>query len=292
MEDARHPAPTRPSNMSAPLSKCQVGFLGGGAMAEAIFRGLIRSNALAPANIYVFDIFAARRDALTAMQLGINVASSVEALLDKSNIVVLATKPDVVPAALASCQAGWKSDKLLLSICAGVKIETLGSSIAMPRARVVRAMPNLPCLVNEAATAICWNGYCSEQDRENAMAILTSVGVVERVPETLMDAATGFSGSGPGFVFMFIEAMADAAVLNGVPRMAARKLAAQVVYGSAKMALDEPGTHPADLRNRVESPGGTTIAGTQALEAAGFRAAVVAAVTAATKRSSELGAKQ
>lgn len=272
------------------LGTSHIGFLGGGAMAEAIFRGLVGSGAVDAANIHVLDIFAPRREALSAMGLGIDVVPSVHELLPKSQILILATKPDAVSQALASCKPMW-SDHLLISICAGVTMDALTESLGIPTVRAVRAMPNLPCLVNESATGMFCNSFCSKGDIANAMAILTSCGKVEQVPEKLMDAITGFSGSGPGYVFMFIEALADAAVLNGLPRMTARKLAAQVVYGSAKMVLEDPGTHPGEFRNRVESPGGTTISGTQAMECAGFRAAVVAGVNAATKRSAELGKK-
>lgn len=260
-------------------------------MAEAIFRGLVVSGAVKADQIYVYDIFPPRRDALAAMNLGIHIVSSVQDLVPSCEIIILATKPDAVSLALASCKALWLQTQLLISICAGVTLATLSSSLGVPNARAVRAMPNLPCLVNESATGICCNSFCMESDIANAMTILTSCGQVEQVPEKLMDAVTGFSGSGPGYVFMFIEALADGAVLNGVPRKTARKLAAQVVYGSAKMVLEDPTTHPGEFRNRVESPGGTTISGTQAMECAGFRAAVVAGVNAATKRSTELGQK-
>lgn len=262
-------------------------------MAESIFRGMIRSKAVAADSVHVFDIFPARRDAIVAMQLGINVVDSVEELLRNAHIVILATKPGAVSSALASCRSAWSQSMLLVSICAGVKIATLVKSLNVPNPHVVRAMPNLPCSVGEAATAICCGAECSAQDRANASAIMSNVGIVEELAdETLMDAVTGFSGSGPGYVFMFIEAMADAAVLQGIPRMTARRMAAQVVYGSAKIVLEEPRTHPAELRNRVESPGGTTVAGTQAMEAAGLRAAVASGVSAATKRSVELGAEK
>lgn len=278
--------------MARPLSEYEVGFLGGGAMAESIFRGMIRSNAVSSKSVHVYDIYPARRDAIIGMQLGIDVIDTVQDLISNVDIVILATKPDAVPSALESCRSSWEMDKLLLSICAGVKVDTLVTSLGVGAcARVVRAMPNLPCSVGEAATAICCRSECSPQDRANALAIMSNVGVVEQVPERLMDAVTGFSGSGPGFVFMFIEAMTDAAVLQGIPRMVARRLAGQVVYGSAKIVLEEPRTHPAELRNRVESPGGTTVAGTQAMEAAGFRAAVAAGVSAAADRSAELGAE-
>jgi pyrroline-5-carboxylate reductase len=181
----------------------------------------------------------------------------------------------------------------LISICAGVTLESLTASmlpsVEERHVRAIRVMPNTPCLVGEAATAFCVNRNCDANDRARTGTIMSNVGIAVEVQEKMMDAVTGLSGSGPGYVYMFIEALSDAGVLNGIPRPVARRLAAQAVYGTAKMVIDDPTTHLGELRNRVESPGGTTIAGTQALEANGFRAAVVAAVSAATKRATELG---
>lgn len=271
----------------------RVGFLGGGVMAEAICRALLASDALPASSLSIYDIFPPRRSALESMMLGVNVVESVESLLGNSDIVILATKPDSFRSALASCVDYWAPEKLLVSICAGVTLESLVKALSPAGypVRAVRAMPNTPCLVAEAATAYCLNSHCDEEDRECTEAILSNVGVVLQVPERLMDAVTGLSGSGPGYVYMFIEALADAGVNAGIPRPIARKLSAQVVFGSAKMVVEDPNTHPAELRNRVESPGGTTIAGTQALESAGLRAAVGAAVSAATARSAELGSQ-
>jgi pyrroline-5-carboxylate reductase len=270
---------------------CKVGFLGGGVMAEAICRGILSCGALAPSSLFLYEIFEPRRCALEAMNLGINICGEIEQMVLNSDVILLATKPDVAAAALESASIHWTDDKLLLSICAGLTLETLTRSM-FPRAtslRAIRAMPNTPCLVGEAATAFCMNGWCTDEDRTRASALLSTVGEAVELPEKLMDAVTGLSGSGPGYVFMFIEALSDAGVRQGIPRFIARKLAARVVYGSAKMVLEDPDTHPGEFRNRVESPGGTTIAGTMTLEAAGFRTAVVNAVAAATTRASELG---
>lgn len=273
------------------LNKTTVGFLGGGAMAESMFRGLVESGAIAPASICVYDIFPARREAIASMNLGIKIVESTHDLVAFASIVLLATKPDAVGVALASIRDGWTQDKLLMSICAGVTLTTLDGALAVPSPRVVRVMPNMPCAVRAASSAISCNPECDDEDRAHALAIMSEVGTCDEVAEKLMDAVTGLAGSGPGYTFMFIEALADAAVKQGLPRAVAKKMAAQVVYGTAKVSLNEPSVHPAELRNRVESPGGTTVAGTAAMEAAGFRAAVAAGVEASTVRSSELGKK-
>lgn len=261
-------------------------------MAEAFVRGILKSELMPASSIHVYELFEPRRKALVGMELGIHVHSGPEDMIGNVDAVVLATKPDVVEPALLSCAASWREELLLVSICAGVKMETLSrimSSSDQYRTKIVRAMPNTPSLVGEAATAFCAGSMCAEEDTELARKILSSVGKVVQLPEKLMDAVTGLSGSGPAYVYMFIEALADAGVRQGLPRQTARTLAAQTVLGAAKMVVEDPSVHTAELRNRVESPGGTTIAGTQALEEKGLRAAVSAAVSAATKRSVELG---
>jgi pyrroline-5-carboxylate reductase len=278
------------STMSLPAG-CTIGFLGGGVMAEAICRGVLSSKVLPAGSVSVYEIYEPRRAALEAMDLGINIATSQEKMVKESDIVILATKPEAVGRAMAACAESWSKEKLLVSICAGVTLGTLTRSMmpGVKSVRAVRVMPNTPCLVGEAATAFCLSERCQLEDRAKVEAIMANVGMAVEVQETMMDAVTGLSGSGPGYVYMFIEALSDAGVLQGIPRAVARRLAAQAVYGTAKMVIEDPGTHLGELRNRVESPGGTTIAGTQALEAHGFRAAVVAAVAAATRRSADLG---
>jgi pyrroline-5-carboxylate reductase len=177
---------------------------------------------------------------------------------------------------------------LWVSIAAGVSLAKLAAELPAG-ARLVRAMPNTPALVRAAATAFVANSAAGAEDRAVAQALFESVGLAWEAPdEALLDAVTGLSGSGPAYVFVFLEALADAGVRAGLPRDAAHRLACQTVYGSAKLAL-ESGLHPGQLKDRVTSPGGTTIAGLARLEAGGFRAAVQAAVEAATRRSRELG---
>ena len=175
---------------------------------------------------------------------------------------------------------------LVISIAAGTTIQSIMSQ-ARGAQRVIRAMPNMPVLVREGITALSWTGAITEEDKEIAHVIFQAVGQVIPIEERLMDAVTGLSGSGPAYVFQAIEALADGGVKMGLPRQTAALLAAQTVLGAAKMVL-ESGDHPAKLKDRVASPGGTTIAGLHRLEEGRFRATLMAAVEAATKRSQEL----
>jgi len=204
---------------------------------------------------------------------------------------VLAVKPALVPRVLADLRASLGdglAKPLWISIAAGVSIARIESELP-GGARVVRAMPNTPALVRAAATAYAANAAATAADRALTQALFECVGLAWEAPdESLLDAVTGLSGSGPAYVFVFLEALADAGVRVGLPREAAQRLATQTVLGAAQLARDT-GIHPAQLKDRVTSPGGTTIAGLARLEAAGFRAALQGAVEAATRRSRELG---
>jgi pyrroline-5-carboxylate reductase len=177
--------------------------------------------------------------------------------------------------------------RLFISIAAGVKTSAMENSLTGPQ-RVIRVMPNTPSLINQAASAFSLGTHATQQDADFTREVLTAVGIVEEVPEKLLDAVTGLSGSGPAYVYTVIEALSDGGVLMGLPKDKAIKLAAQTVAGAAQMVLDS-GLHPAQLRDQVTSPGGTTIAGLHALETGGLRAAFIDAVKAATDRSIELG---
>lgn len=264
-------------------------------MAEAIIRGLIDTSTVPPTSIFVSEPSEDRRNILSTA-LGIQTTKDPAHMLSNANVVFIAVKPDIVPFIMRDIRnhedALPEPDKLstlYISICAGVKLDALNSDNS--QRRCVRVMPNQPCLVGEAASAFSMSPTNPSHDRDTVHTLLGACGLVVELPEKNLDAVTGLSGSGPAFVFMMIESMADAAVRNGMPRPVARSLAAQTVLGAAKMVLNEPNVHPAEFRNRVESPGGTTIAGTSALERAGFRAAVIDAVSAATQRSAELGRK-
>jgi pyrroline-5-carboxylate reductase len=267
----------------------QIGFIGGGAMAEALASGLIAAG-IAPADILIADVAAARREHLAAA-LGVRTAQANAEVARSSQIAVLAVKPDVVGPVLENLREAETANMdapLWVSIAAGVPIARLEAQLP-EGARVVRAMPNTPALVRTGATAICGNARVTRDDLAAARALFDSVGITWEAPsEDLLDPVTGLSGSGPAYVFAFLEALTEAGEQVGLPAEAAARLAAQTVYGAAKLALDSDRT-PAELREQVSSPGGTTLAGLARLEAAGFRAAVRDAVAAATRRAGELG---
>jgi pyrroline-5-carboxylate reductase len=259
----------------------RIGFIGGGNIAEALIRGLLQSGTVGNDAVRASDPSDVRREQLgRAHAIGAHADNREVAAW--AEVLVLAVKPQAMAAALASL-AGFEA--LVITVAAGVPTTTIEA--ALP-ARVVRAMPNTPALVGAGATAIAKGSRATDADLELAAALFASVGRVVRVSESALDAVTGLSGSGPAYVMVLIEALADGGVAMGLPRDVALTLAAQTVYGSAKLQLDT-GEHPAALKDRVASPGGTTIAGLSRLEAEGFRGAVIAAVEAATVRAHELG---
>jgi pyrroline-5-carboxylate reductase len=263
----------------------RVAFIGSGQMAEAIVGGLLISKLCKPAQVWATDPVAARSDRLKS-QFGIVVGSDNREAVAWAEVVVLAVKPQSLPDVLIEIGADLIRT-LVISIAAGVTIRSIGEQTSGAK-RIVRAMPNTPALVREGMTALSFGAGVSEDDRDLARTVFEAVGLVVPVEERLMDAVTGLSGSGPAYVFQAIEALADGGVKMGLPRQTAELLAAQTVLGAAKMVL-ETGEHPARLKDRVASPGGTTIAGLHQLEQGGFRATLMGAVEAATKRSQELG---
>jgi pyrroline-5-carboxylate reductase len=268
------------------LAGKRIGFVGGGAMAEALIGGLVAAGV--PANLLVASDPDAGRRTLLAEAFGIATHADNGDAVAGSDLVVLAVKPSVVESALRTLPARDLVRPLWVSIAAGVPIAKLAARLPQG-ARIVRAMPNTPALVRAGATAIAASGTASAADREAATALFETVGVCwEAQNEALLDAVTGLSGSGPAYVFVFLEALGDAGVRMGLPREAAYRLAFQTVLGAAKLA-QQTGRHPAALKDQVTSPGGTTIAGLERLEAGGFRAAIYEAVAAATRRSRELG---
>lgn len=270
--------------MSSPMTK-QIAFIGGGQMAEAIIGGLIAGQVCRSDALWATDPVAARCDRLKS-QFGVLVGSDNRRAVSWADVVILAVKPQSLPEVLSEIGTAL-SRALVISIAAGVTIRAI-SEQASGAKRIVRAMPNTPALVREGMTALAFSGGISEEDMQVARTIFESVGRVIPVEERLMDAVTGLSGSGPAYVFQAIEALADGGVKMGLPRQTAELLAAQTVLGAAKLVL-ESGEHPAKLKDRVASPGGTTIAGLHQLEQGGFRATLMGAVEAATKRSQELG---
>jgi pyrroline-5-carboxylate reductase len=271
------------------LAAHRFGFIGGGAMAEALAGGLLGAGVPAE-RIRVADPDPARQKALEQRH-GLAVGADNAWAVADADVVVIAVKPNVASAALTALREGGAdlARPLWISIAAGVSLATLRAALG-DDARIVRAMPNTPALVHAGATAIHANAAASAEDRATARAVFSAVGSCWEAPaEGLLDAVTGLSGSGPAYVFVFLEALGDAGVRMGLPREAAYELAFQTVLGAAKLAI-ESGRHPAALKDQVTSPGGTTIAGLERLEAGGFRAAVHDAVEAATRRSRELGA--
>ncbi len=271
------------------LEDVRIGFLGGGAMGEALAAGVLAAGAT-PASVRAADPDPSRCKALE-QTLGIAAGADNAAVVGESDVVVLAVKPGLVGGvleALGGATAAALARPLWVSIAAGVPLAALGAALPAG-ARVVRAMPNTPALVRAGATAFVANAACEARDRTLARALFEAVGVAWEAPsEGLLDAVTGLSGSGPAYVFVLLEALGDAGVRMGLPRDAASLLATQTVLGAARLA-QESGRHPAALKDQVTSPGGTTIAGLERLEAGGFRAALYEAVAAATRRSRELG---
>jgi pyrroline-5-carboxylate reductase len=267
----------------------RIGLLGAGAMGEALAGGLLAAGTAA-SDLVAADPDPARRKKIA--ELGVRAVADGADAVAGSDVVVLAVKPGVVAAALAALGSLGGAPllrPLWISIAAGISLRDL-AALLPGGARVVRAMPNTPALVRAGATALVANESATPADRAAARRLFEAVGTVWEAPsEGLLDAVTGLSGSGPAYVFVFLEALADAGVAAGLPRDAAHQLACQTLYGASKLAL-ETGRHPGQLKDQVTSPGGTTIAGLERLEALGFRGAVHAAVAAATRRARELKA--
>lgn len=265
----------------------KIAFIGGGNMAEAIMRGLLREDV--GVGICVAEINPKRRDQLAEQFPHVRVVADAAEAAGWGEVVILAIKPQQAESALDLIERVVTSDVLVISIMAGIPTAKIEANL-VPGCRVVRAMPNTPGLIGAGATAVCAGRKATADDLDLARQIFALVGVAVSIDEKLMDAVTGLSGSGPAYVFTFIEAMADAGVKNGLPRDVAAQLAAQTVLGAARMVV-ETGEHPTLLKEKVTSPGGTTIAGSYALETGGFRGVVMNAVEAASKRSRELAGK-
>jgi pyrroline-5-carboxylate reductase len=264
------------------LADVKLGFIGVGNMGGAIIRGLLAAGRVARENLVYYDPDPVRQAQME--ELG------VEAALDNAEVmhapvVVLGIKPQVMPAVLAQVKEFARPWHLIISIAAGVPLAVLEG--AFPESRVIRVMPNTPTLVGAGMAALAPGSGITPADLALALELFRAVGEAVVVEERLMDAVTGLSGSGPAFVAVFIEALADGGVKMGLPRPLALTLATQTVLGTARLCHEEE-LHPALLKDLVTSPGGTTIAGLHALESGGFRGAVMDAVTAATTRSKEL----
>jgi pyrroline-5-carboxylate reductase len=268
-----------------PLTQ-RIAFIGAGNMANALIRALVRSAVVPAAQIIAADPDTRRLAALQS-ELGIRVLGDNREAAREADIVVLATKPQTFPKLLPDLSEAVSDETLVISIAAGISTQVIEQ--ALPAGvRVIRTMPNTPALVGAGATAIAAGTHATSEDLSAAQTLFQSVGTVVKLAEADIDAVTGLSGSGPAYVFAMVEALRDAGVDVGLSEETAAKLAAQTVYGAAKL-LVESGESPEALREKVTSPGGTTAAGLQALGTAGFAEAVLAAIRAATARSLELG---
>jgi len=263
----------------------KLGFLGCGKMATALVGGVVQAGVCPADSLLVQDCVAAAQEAL-AQKTGVAGAAGASALAQSVDALVLCVKPADALAALRGMGEAL-AGKLVISIVAGLSLAKLEEA-AGPAARVVRVMPNTPALIHQGATAFATGATATAEDAALVTKIFAAVGRVVQVKEPLLDAVTGLSGSGPAYVYLVIEALADGGVLMGLPRDLALQLAAQTVAGAAGMVL-QTGLHPATLKDQVTSPGGTTIAGLEELEGAAVRSAFLSAVRAATERSRQLG---
>ena len=266
----------------------RIGFIGGGNMGEAFVKGLIKGGY--PAEEIIVSDPSESRCKFLRERYNINTTGENIEVVRGCEVIVLAIKPQIVDAVVSTFAPEFTADKLLISILAGVATTTL-EEILGGSPRVVRAMPNTPALVGEGAAGLCRGLFASPEDLAFAQRLFETFGIVRLVSEEQLDAVTGLSGSGPAYIFTVIEAMADGGVQEGLTRDTALALAIQTVLGAARL-LKESGEHPALLRDKVCSPAGTTIAAVRVLEEKGLRSTLMEAVSCATRRSRELGAKK
>jgi pyrroline-5-carboxylate reductase len=268
------------------LASHTIGFIGAGNMAEALIRGLIKGDHVPPGSVFASG---PRTERLAELHrhFGIDTTTDNREVAKRCNLVVLSVKPQILDKVLREIGDQLKPGTLVVSIAAGVDTATIEEAVA-DGVRVVRAMPNTPALVGAGATAISAGKHASVADLATAKALFDAVGITVELDENQLDAVTGLSGSGPAYIFLILEALADAGVKVGLARRNAQRLAAQTVMGSAKMLL-ETDEHPGKLKDMVTSPGGTAIAGLHTLEEGGLRTTLINAVETATKRSRELG---
>ena len=264
----------------------KIGIIGAGKIGSAIARGVIAAGLVSKDNVMASDVSDALRQAISA-ELGIATTADNRVLCDFADLLILAVKPQIIYPVAKEIAKPIGKTKLVISVAAGVPLARIEASLE-PGARVVRVMPNIPCVVGAGAAGFAGGSHATAADLEKVGAILNSFGVGVAVEEKYLDAVTGLSGSGPAYVFLFMEALADGGVQVGLSREVALKLAIQTVYGAAKMALEST-KHLGELKDEVTSPGGTTIAGIYAMEQKGFRGTVMDAVVSATRRSQELG---
>lgn len=254
-------------------------------MAEAMIKGLLHQNAIAPNHIIVSE---PRKDRATFLSNSyrVTIASDNHSAVNTADMVILAVKPQVVKEVLKEISSEVTVDQLIVSIAAGIPISFITYHIGDDK-RIIRAMPNTPAQVGEGAIAVCCGGSATQQDLSDAEIFFNCIGATVVINEDHMDAVTGLSGSGPAYIFLIIEALTDGGVKMGLSRDIAQSLVIRTLIGSSRMVL-ESGLHPGQLKDMVTSPGGTTITGLHVLETGGIRAALIDAVEAATQRSREL----
>ena len=269
------------------LKKKTIGFIGAGNMAETLFSGLLSADLALPEQIICADIRQNHLNVLT-QKYGIAATNDNREIVRNADVIVIAVKPQTVAHILGEISSDMNASKLVISIAAGVPLAAM-EALLPEFARLVRAMPNVCVSVKQGATALAAGSQASEKDMALAQTLFSAVGsCVLLADDKLLDAVTGLSGSGPAYVFMIIDALADGGVKTGLARNEAQQLASQTVLGAAQMLL-QTGRHPGELKDMVTSPGGTTIAGIHALENGGLRSTLISAVEAATLRSKELG---
>lgn len=266
-----------------------IGFLGAGNMAEAIIRGLLESTGAAPDRIWASVPKQERAD-LLGQRYGIRVTTDNVELVSHAQILILSVKPQIMDRVLLEVGKKVAKDTLVISIAAGISTEAIETRLS-PGTHVIRAMPNTPALVRSGATALSPGAHPTDEDLATARFIFDAVGISLVLEESQLDAVTGLSGSGPAYVFLILEALADAGVKVGLSRRDAQQLAAQTMMGASKMLL-ETNEHPGRLKDMVTSPGGTAIAGLHTLEQGGLRTTLINAVESATRRAQELGAQK
>jgi len=266
-------------------AKLTIGFLGAGRMATALAQGFINTGLVKPSQLFASDVIPAARKALGAAT-GARLCATNADVLKSASVIILAVKPQQVADVLAEIQPHFTSRHLLISIAAGVTLARLEGGLS-PKARVIRVMPNTPALVGASASAFACGKSATPADAKLADRLLSAVGIAAPVKESQLDAVTGLSGSGPAYVYQFIEALSDGGVACGLPRDLSTRLAAQTVLGAARMVL-ETGEHPGALKDAVTSPGGTTIEGIHELEKGRLRGTVMNAVRAAADKSRKL----
>ena len=263
----------------------KLGFIGCGNMASAMMSGIIANGIVEIKDIIGADVFAPSREK-TQATLGIRVTDSNWQVVEESDVFVLSIKPQFYENVIAEIREVVRENQIVITLAPGKTLAWLETQFQKP-VKIIRTMPNTPAMVLEGMTAACPNVYVTEEELSAVLEILGGFGDVEVVPEKLMDAVVAVSGSSPAYVFMMIEAMADAAVAEGMPRAQAYKFAAKAVLGSAKMVL-ETGKQPGELKDMVCSPGGTTIEAVKVLEATGFRSSLMEAMEACAEKSRRL----